>query len=233
MINKISLIILVITLPINFALANQKFIMGNEAFKNEDYESAINYYLESLQTEKSMEQYFNLGNAYYKIDNYGRSILNYLKALTLSPSNPEVIANLAPEPPTMLRRFAKQFTVNIWTWIFVGSFWGGFGLFFLNRVYKWKWMPQNTLLLCCMTTIICSMIALYHYHRQKDTGVVIKKQAELRVAPSDSSNINDVLTEGTIVDADKTFRDYVFIQSYEPDKKEGWMKKSDFALVWE
>ncbi|MBQ8224116.1 MAG: tetratricopeptide repeat protein [Bacteroides sp.] len=68
--------------------------VGDSAYMQKDYASAIQVYETLLQQGEAAELYYNLGNSYYKTENLGKAILNYERALLLQPGNSDIRANL-------------------------------------------------------------------------------------------------------------------------------------------
>ena len=68
---------------------------GNNAYLNEQYEIAIQNYLEAVSNnQKSSELFYNLGNSYFKTNEIGEAIWAYEQALKIDPSNKDIMYNL-------------------------------------------------------------------------------------------------------------------------------------------
>ncbi len=91
MIAKITLLLLIaVTL---FATPFEK---GNSFYQEGLFDSAYSSYQEALnQIGPSTTLYYNLGNSSYRLGNIGEAILYYEKAKRLSPTDREVLKNLA------------------------------------------------------------------------------------------------------------------------------------------
>lgn len=71
--------------------ATQKYSAGNEAFVDEDYVSAINFYTEAIQLDSSKLEYFlKRCNAYIKIDGFKEAVKDAQAALEIDANNPKV-----------------------------------------------------------------------------------------------------------------------------------------------
>lgn len=80
----------------NDAPAAHRFLEGLSAYKNGDYETAIERFQALAdQGPPNGQLYYNLGNAYFKADRLGYSIWWYEKALRLTPGDPDLKFNLA------------------------------------------------------------------------------------------------------------------------------------------
>ena len=77
------------------AQQNALFDSATKAYNAGEYQSAVDIYLEILESGKhSPELYYNLGNAYYKLNQIAPSIYYYEKALLLKPNDVEIKNNL-------------------------------------------------------------------------------------------------------------------------------------------
>lgn len=234
------LIVTLLTLVANTDTA-PSFVLGNEAFQEGRFDEAIRHYQASLTAFHSAEQYFNLGNAYFKQEAYGKAIAYYLKAQTLSPNSSEIQNNLklATEalqtslPPTsLLKKIAQIRNVNAWSWLLMISFWITLGILILGKIYTFPYLTKNTLLFVSSLTLLVSSAALYHYHTQRNLGVIVKENASLKVAPTPSSPNITTLKEGSLANIKNTYDgDYYFIVLAER-QDEGWVNQSDFVKIW-
>jgi tetratricopeptide (TPR) repeat protein len=78
------------------------FVLGNEAYKNKQYDQAIARYNDLLaRGVVSANIYFNLGNAYFKAGDLGHAVLYYMRARKLDPGDEDINSNL---------EFARGFT---------------------------------------------------------------------------------------------------------------------------
>ncbi|MCK7528273.1 MAG: tetratricopeptide repeat protein [Ignavibacteriales bacterium] len=69
---------------------------GNELYKNNQYQSAIDEYNKLVkQGYEGTSLYYNLGNAHYRLGKVGFAILYYEKALKFSPGDEDTKHNLA------------------------------------------------------------------------------------------------------------------------------------------
>jgi len=220
--------------------ANSEFILGNEAYQENQYAKAIEHYQTSLETFHSSEQHFNLANAYYQEEKYGHAILHYLKAEALAPSNPEIQANLtiarkaaktSMSQANFLQTFSTLLNVNAWTWVLAIAFWTSFALILLPRVFRFKSITSNLLLTLGITTALISLMALTYYYSQKGNGVVLFSETPIRVAPTESSPTIAFLNQGTLGKTKKNHQKFFFVKTL--DNKEGWIKKSEFQKIWD
>ncbi|MFI3240546.1 MAG: tetratricopeptide repeat protein [Bacteroidales bacterium] len=89
------LLVLVVTLSVTPASAQDLIQKANTAYNNGEFNEAITQYqlvADSLGTSSSL--FYNIGNSYYKIGELGKAILYYERALKLDPTNEDVKFNL-------------------------------------------------------------------------------------------------------------------------------------------
>src|SRR5690554_3204692 len=88
-----------------FAQVQEAFELGNNSYKEGDYEAAVKQW-ESILDDSlhSSELYYNLGNVHLKLNNIGESIYYYEKALQLAPGDRDTKNNL---------RFAQNQLVDV------------------------------------------------------------------------------------------------------------------------
>ncbi len=75
--------------------ADSVFVQANTAYQNEDYETAIQKYMELISNDYlSADLYYNLGNAYYKTNEIGEAIWAYENAHKIKPADEDINFNL-------------------------------------------------------------------------------------------------------------------------------------------
>lgn len=83
---------------------DQLWEKANAYYTTEDYQQAISFYEQILETGKeSAKLYFNLGNAYYKTGDINMALLNFERAKLLAPNNQDIDFNI---------KLANQFVVT-------------------------------------------------------------------------------------------------------------------------
>lgn len=93
-------------------------VEGDQAYKNGDYEKAIDVYnrLFAAGYESGILHY-NLGNAYFKHGDLARAILEFERAEKLMPHNRDVRYNLRLANERIADRIEKQPRLPIWNWL--------------------------------------------------------------------------------------------------------------------
>lgn len=70
------------------------FKKGNELYKQDDFDGAIESYEQALEEVKNGELYFNLGNAWLKKGSLGKAMLNYRRAQKWLGSDDDLLTNI-------------------------------------------------------------------------------------------------------------------------------------------
>jgi tetratricopeptide (TPR) repeat protein len=157
-----NLLYLLLLLPQIF-LAQSGFEKGNELYRKDQFQEAIQAYESVLNTNKqSAELYFNLGNAYYKLNEVAPAIYNFEKALLLKPNDTDILNNLAfaqkmqidevKEMPEVgfgkiLNNITSSRHYNSWAWVAVfGSFF--MVLFFIGYYFSYRTILKPFLRAC-------------------------------------------------------------------------------------
>lgn len=127
--------LLAITTTTLLANPQTQFETANEAYKNGNYQKAIEQYEAVLQAGNFSEEiYYNLGNAYFKTDQLGKAILNYERAALNSPRDEDIQFNLAianAKKVDDLDQIGKFFATEWWQGLhklLSANIWGGLTL---------------------------------------------------------------------------------------------------------
>lgn len=75
--------------------ASEEFQMGNAAYKEGDYATALDHYLLAEEHLEGLAINYNIGNAYFKLGQIPESILHYERALKFDPDNGDILYNLS------------------------------------------------------------------------------------------------------------------------------------------
>lgn len=149
--------------------ATTSSLVAENAYKKQDYQSAINTYETMLTNgESSAFLHYNLGNAYFKNGDLAKAILNYEKAALLSPNDtdiqynldfayknqPDNIEHLAPGLlPRLFQKLYRMFAVD--TWAVFGII---FLLLFCGAICIFLFSQQITQRRIALITLICSLL---------------------------------------------------------------------------
>lgn len=237
---------LYLTGSVAFAQDQSKFEAGKEAYKNENFQQAIDHWKTILDKgEHSAALYFNLGNAHYKLNNIGPSIFYYEKARQMDPFDADIKNNLAfaenaridviePLPQTVFRTWYKNvsgvFDYNGWAInAIVFSFL--FVLLFLLYYYAASERRKRLLFAVSMAIMFFLVVSVvlafltFSDHQKDNPAIIFTEEVEVRDAPSVGGEVNFLLHEGTKVQLLERDSDWVRIRL--EDGKDGWMPIAD------
>jgi tetratricopeptide (TPR) repeat protein len=251
---KVSVLYLLglLVLASSFAPAQSQsvFEKGKEAYKEENYQQAIDNWSQILENgEHSAALYFNLGNAHYKLNNIGASIYYYEKAKQLDPYDADIKNNLAfaqnaridviePLPQTVFRTWYKNvsgvFDYNGWAinavvfaFIFVALF---LSYYYANseRRKRLLFAMSAAIMFFLVASVVLAFLT-YSDHQKDNPAIIYSEEVEIRDAPTLGGEVNFILHEGTKVQLLEKEGDWVRIQL--SDGKDGWMPFEDLKAL--
>jgi len=247
------ILILVVLSPFQPALADHNqylFDQANQLYQQEDFQQAIEKYLEIINNGfESWQLYYNLGNAYYKTRQFGRAILNYERAQNLNPKNEDIqfnlqIANLTVvdtivEPPQFI--FSKWLSdlKSIWgikTLTFFAI--GGYLLTMLLIVIKIfvRRSRPDRLLNFLLTPIIIMFLIIttifivrIHENNTARHAIVLVDKVDVLSSPEEGGTELFSLHEGVKFGVKEIRGEWAKIRLV--DGKVGWVKKLVFEVI--
>ena len=187
----ICTLLLLISQVMSSQSAQELFEKGNEQYKLEQYEDAIQTYnqIEQLSVTSS-SLYYNLGNCYYKLNRVAPSIYNYEKALLIDPLNEDAknnlvfakrlaIDNIEALPKSVLQKVdeavVKKLSYNGWAIASVVLSVVGCSLFMLFYFSS----PKNkrlffvTSIICFMLLVTTSILTLEYSFAQNNLEAIV------------------------------------------------------------
>lgn len=222
------------------------FNAANKLYQQEKYQEALEGYQQiEKQGMESAELYFNMGNIYYKTNQVAPSIYYYEKALRLSPNdkdikfnlefaNAMVLDNIEPLPKSLGQKFTDgiilRFTYETWAKIAV-SLAFVFAVLFLLYHFSYSTSKKRVYFITSILTVIFVTLSLFfsfknkHYVDHKIEAIVFSGEAEVKSAPTNSSDVYFELHEGTKVLILESLDNWKKIKI--ADGKMGWMNLSD------
>lgn len=222
----------------------QEFAEANRAYSAGKYETAIAGY-ERLNRAYGYDAavLFNLGNAYFQTNDLGRAILNYERALLLTPSDPDVQANLdvAREragvevaAPRWWQSVLESMTPNQWAWaafVLLLLFTGLLLLYWFRPGpigVRWWRLVLFVVFLAAGLTVACAGMAAMERHY----AVVVVKEARVLQAPFEKAKRVAALPEGERVAVDKIDRQYEkFVRVRYGKRQLGWVSREEVRAV--
>lgn len=226
------------------------FNTANKLYQQENYMEALERYQQIEKQEmESAELYFNMGNIYYKTNQVAPSIYYYEKALRLSPNdkdikfnlefaNTMVLDNIEPLPKSLGQKFVDgiilRFTYETWAKIAV-SLAFVFAVLFLLYHFSYSTSKKRIYFISSILTVIFVTLSLFfsfknkHYMDNKIEAIVFSGEAEVKSAPTNSSDVYFELHEGTKVLILESLDNWKKIKI--ADGKMGWMNLSDLKVL--
>ena len=215
-------------------------------YQQENYEKALEHYqqIEKQQLE-SAELFFNMANIYYKTNQVAPSVYYYEKALQLSPNdqdikfnlefaNAMVLDNIDPLPKSLGQKFMDlivlRFTYETWAKISV-SLAFVFAILFLLYHFSYSTVKKRIYFVTSILTVILVTTFLFFTYRNKHyvdnniQAIIFSSQADVKSAPTGSSDVYFELHEGTKVLVLETLDNWKKIKI--ADGKMGWINASD------
>ncbi len=238
---------------ISFGAAAQNDVLfekANKLYNQDRYQEAIDTYKKILETgEHSAELYYNIANANYKLSNIGPSVYYYEKALLLAPDDEDIKNNLAFAqnmtidaidviPQTGISKIVNNvtgmFDHNGWAKLAI-AFVFAFVLLFLLYYFSYRtsikriYFITSILSLAFMVVSVVFAFQRYESNQKDNPGIVFAQEAVVRVDPKLSSEEAFVLHEGTKVQVDDNFDQWMKIRL--SDGKVGWIPSEDIKLL--
>lgn len=237
-----------------FSTANQlkniTKLEGDNAYRRNDYASAIQIYESLLRHGESADIYYNLGNSYYKSDNIAMAILNYERALLLKPGDADIRANLevaraktidkvvaVPEIffVSWMKSLINTMSVDAWARTGVVCFillLVSLYFFFFSKQSKWKRIGFYSGILFLLFSFLANYFAFYQKSNliNRNDAIVLTPSVTVRSTPSEDGTSLFILHEGCKVEIkDKTMREWKEVQL--ADGKVGWIPASSIEVI--
>lgn len=245
---KYNILIIFLFISIG-AYANQAdslFIKANKLYQAEKYNEALDLYKEIEDHGiNSDDLLYNMANTYYKMNKVAPAIYYYEKVLNQSPNHTDAQFNLAfakrmaidniePLPKTLLQKMNEgivmKLTYNTWAWLAVGL---AFLFAILFLLYHFSY-SSGSKRMYFITSFVSAFLALltiaiayqnYKYIKSNTEAIVFAQQAEVKTAPTVSSEVSFELHEGTKVKVLESLDNWKKIKI--ADGKIGWIVADD------
>jgi tetratricopeptide (TPR) repeat protein len=226
------------------------FSDANELYRQEKYAEALKTYeeIESMGLE-SWALYYNMGNIHYRMNKVAPAIYYYEKALVLSPDNRDVLFNLQfanqmvldniePLPRSIGQRFMDsvilKLTYETWARVSVGLAFL-FALLFLMYHFSYSTGKKRFYFVSSITTVVLVTVFLFFAFRNKlyfdnnREAIIFAAEAEVKNAPTQSSDAYFELHEGTKVSVLETLDNWKKIRI--ADGKIGWIEEKHIKEI--
>ncbi len=219
---------------------------ANKLFQSGDFPEAVSSYQKIVDTEgASAAVLYNLGNSHYRLGQYGPAILAYERAKLLTPRDPDLQANLnlARKGATVfdisaldprLEAVVGYFSLNEWSWLVVGAaLWIGV----LSVMTGLVRFPNGIARRVALASVIFSVIliaagiaALVLRRNEVGRGIVLLKEAPIRLSPFEKAETVGTPGEGRIVRMGAKNGGYFYVE-VPGTELHGWMFEADVAKI--
>lgn len=238
----ITLLVLIAGLGLNAQNPDSLFVTANKAYQQEKYMEALESYQQIEKLElKSADLYFNMANIYYKTNQVAPAVYYYEKALKLDPNDKDIqfnlsfanrmiLDNIEPLPKSLWQKFMEgiilKFTYETWSKIAV-SLAFLFAILFLMYHFSYSTSKKRIYFITSILSVIFVTTCLFFAYRNKHfvqnniEAIIFATEAEVKSAPTNSSEVYFELHEGTKVVILETLDNWKKIKI--ADGKMGWI----------
>ncbi len=222
------------------------FVKANKFYQNEQYTQALQLYKDiENKNQFSKELYYNMANAYFKTNQVAPSIYYYEKALQLDPNDEDIrynldyanrmiIDNIEPLPKSLGQKFREnvilRFTYNTWA-VMAVVFALLFAMLFLMYHFSDYTSRKRVFFITSIISASLVLIMVFFAHQNKSItdntkyAIVFSQKADVKSAPTISSEINFELHEGTKVKVVESLDNWRKIKL--ADGNTGWINAED------
>jgi len=216
--------------------AASQFVQGGAAYKQENYNQAIEIYESIIEGKKeSANIYYNLANAYFKINNLGKAVLNYERALRLSTRDSDINFNYryalglvrgqdqrgGDFLQKIFRDYTSYYTLDEMVLMLMITI-VILGVILLLSLYL-KWEKRMKVFISCVFGVIIFILSfgLMQKLQYEKNQAIILKQAEANFEPRDNSTTHYEVNPGQKVKLMKRADGWTKIKRF--DGKLGWV----------
>lgn len=239
-------------ISVSSLLADVNSVMqkGNELYKNNQYQLAIDEYNKLIkQGYEGASVYYNLGNAHYRLGKIGFAILYYEKALKLSPTDEDIKHNLALAKLGMKDKVDSLppfFIFNIWEGLLAAFSVSGWTItayivfilllisiiaYFFSRSVNQQRISFFTgagISAVLILTIVLLMVKMNKEFYIKN-GIIVESSVTVKSSPDKSSKDEFILHEGLKVRLEDNVDNWVKIRL--DDGKIGWILEKNLGQI--
>lgn|SRR5690554_2391690 len=229
--------------------AVSEFERGNDAYRQGDYETALDHYLLAEPHFEGFAINYNLGNAYFKMGRIAESILHYERALKFDPANKDLLYNLSLAneliadrieslPKSRFSREWESFKYETgpdgWAWIsIVFSLLASclFLLFFLGPGKAWKRLGFFGGIIAAVLTVTSVSLArsAERFRYAERAAIVYSPKIDVKSEPRGGSVNVFTLHAGTKVKILEKEGEWYEIQIANGSR--GWIHQNELGLI--
>ena len=229
---SLNIIYILLYLSLSFQSNEQIFESANNYYSNGDYNSAVNLYLQIVDSGyENPSLYYNLGNSHYKLNNIAESNYYFEMAKKLSPNDSDINLNLSFAQNMRVDKIEKLpisqlegirikiinlFSVNSWNILFLIFIWLLCISVFLYIYYADPFKKKLFFNISIVLVLISSLIYWIGYEKEivsdKLFGIIYPKEIEVWSEPNKLSELKFLLHEGTKVELINQAQDWTNIR---------------------
>jgi tetratricopeptide (TPR) repeat protein len=251
-IRTLSFLFLALILVSNSAAQTPDEMMdnANSLYQKNDFSGAQKIYNQLLTNGyQSAVLYYNLGNTHYRLGDLGYSIYYYEKALKLAPSDEDIIHNIKivnSRTVDKINEVPKIFITRWWDGLVVSLSAGGWsfvllfvfalflfylGLYILTKRNNMQRMAfySGSGMLAILIIVFCIWLARLNIETSDNFGILLDKNATVKVSPDFQSNDAFMLHEGIKFSLEEKMNGWYKIKL--ADGKLGWLPQNSVGKI--
>lgn len=223
---------------------------ANSLYQKNDFAGAHKIYKELLDNGfQSAVLYYNLGNTCYRMGDFGYSIYYFEKALKLSPRDEDIIHNIKianTRTVDKINEVPKIFITRWWDglvvslsasgWSFVLLLVFALFLFYLalyvltkkNNLQRIAFY-SGTSVFAVLVLVFFIWLARFNIETSDNSGILLDKNATVKVSPDPQSNDAFMLHEGIKFSLEEMMNGWYKIKL--ADGKLGWLPQNSIGKI--
>ena len=214
------------------------FRTGSEAYHGGDYATASSAFRQAATLAPAAGTLQNLGNAEWERGQIGTAILSWEQSLWLNPFNDSArtdlrfarkTAQLETPELTWYEAVSSWLPLNWWSWIAALSLWLVVGAGLLPGIFhvrKATW--HQAVAAFGLAVFLLSLPAHLGIHTRSQLGFALKKDAPMRLTPTDEAQLITRLSPGEPGRVQRIHGKYLLIRT---NRALGWVDKAEFGLL--
>ena len=235
---------ILLTMLIGAASFTETYDSGVQAYKNENYNQAIDQFEELVYNRVfEPEVFYNLGNAYYRKGDIPSAIVNYERAIYVAPALPEAHANLQQVVLQTQQQLARPqprgLESNLYFWhtrlakgtslqIMLLSWFLFWGVLIYNTIHPKRFLKGLALIFG--TSAILFWGSWYFKSNPMELAVVQGDKLPVRIGTKETDPVRFELFSGDRVQIDGRMDTQVRIMTAQGDR--GWLDEKYLIPVW-
>ena len=181
---------------------------------------------------------YNLANSYAQKGQIGLAILNYERALKLSPSDPDILGNLAKvrkdkglfqQEEGKVARFISKLSTDSWSIFGLACLMCMAILLFAKFRYKSSTKTLTISTVTAAVLLIFSVVGAVYNYQTYNPLVVIAGDIKLQVSPFEGATSTGAIEEGRLLFPVKQHGEYTYVT--DRSGRKGWVKSTVVEAV--